>query len=143
MILFFQNREGTKKERLRVVQFLMFLLASRIFSDIFYYFFQKSYQLASDCLLCNPVIGLDLESHSQEKVQFFETRLSDDHSRILRRGRDYILLFLYFEKRSRLRKILGCMALLDFGAKCWMGDRVECTPLETVMTTRAPTRTFC
>ena len=27
-----------------------------------------------DCLLCSPVIGLDLESHSREKVQFFETR---------------------------------------------------------------------
>ena len=31
------------------------------------------------------------------------------------------------------------MALSDFGAKCWMGDGVECTPLLTVMTTKAPT----
>ena len=35
------------------------------------------HHLVSDCLLCRVVFGLDIESHShsQEKVQFFETRL--------------------------------------------------------------------
>ena len=76
---------------------------------MFLIIFQKSYHLVYDCLLCSPVIGLDLESHSREKVQFFETRsrLSYDHSRISRRERDYILLFSCFETRSRLYKIIS------------------------------------
>ena len=72
-------------------------------------------------------IFLDLKSHShsQEKVQFFETRLriiflaltwrgetrlrlSYDHYRILRREGDYILLLSCFETGSRLKKIISC-----------------------------------
>ena len=70
---------------------------------MFLIIFQKSYHLVYDCLLCSPVIGLDLESHSREKVQFVETR-----SRIIflallaRRDRDYHMTILIFRDENEI-----------------------------------------
>ena len=56
-------------------------------------------------LLCNPVIGLDLESHSnsREKVQFFETRLRNIFLALTWGNEIEIIIwpFSYFETRTR------------------------------------------
>ena len=58
-----------------------------------------------DCLLYGPVIGLDLESHSREKVQFFETRLRIIFLALAWRDEIEIIIwpFSYFETRTRFR----------------------------------------
>ena len=56
-----------------------------------------------DCLLYGPVIGLDLESHLGEKVQFFETRLRIIFLALAWRDEIEIIIwpFSYFETRTR------------------------------------------
>ena len=75
---------------------------------MFLIIFQKSYHLVYDCLLCSPVIGLDLESHSREKVQFFETRSRIIFLALTWRDKIEIIIrpFSYFKKRMRLQIVI-------------------------------------
>ena len=77
-------------------------------SCTFLIIFQKSYHLVYDCLLCSPVIGLDLESHSREKVQFFETRSRIIFLALTWREEIEIIIwpFSYFETRTRLHIVI-------------------------------------
>ena len=72
--------------------------------------FSKIYHLVSDCLLCSPVIGLDLESHShsREKVQFFKTRSIIIFLALTWRDEIEIIIrpFSYFKKRMRLQIVI-------------------------------------
>ena len=58
-------------------------------------------------LLCSTVIGLDLESHSREKVQFFETRLRIIFLALAWRDEIEIIIwpFSYFETRTRFHYV--------------------------------------
>ena len=51
----------------------VFKTPQKVFSNTTKKFLSKI--ISYGFLLCSTVIGLDLESHSREKVQFFETRL--------------------------------------------------------------------
>ena len=73
-------------------------------------FFKRLNHFVSNCLqlLCSSIIGLDLESHSREKVQFFETRLRIILLALTWRDEIVILKwpFSYFETRTWLHIII-------------------------------------
>ena len=68
-------------------------------------FFKTLNHFVSNCLqlLCSSIIRLDLESHSREKVQFFETRLRIIFLALAWRDEIEIIIwpFSYFETRTR------------------------------------------